>query len=347
MSEPASAPLQPPSSTVTAGGWVRRVLLLALAVAVAVAVLRILGAIAWEQVWAALGQLSWWHPLVLVVLLLLRQVLNASPLAFYISGISLYRATLNDLGASTMAAVAPPPGDIALRVAMFTSWGVHPSRAMAGAVMNSLTFFIVRFGAPLPGFVLLVIAGQQPGLRLLDVLSLLISAAILGGILLTVRTSTWASVLGHGAARVVRRVRPSVQPAAWARTCEAFRDDIAATFDTGFPRAVLATCAMVTTDLLVLTLCLRFVGVSAQEVTVLQVAVAFLFAYPLTLFPMQGAGVVDAVVLASLVEAAGSGVVEPAVAAMVIWRVFTIAGPFLLGLGAVYTWRRTTSSAGR
>src|SRR5699024_12019891 len=115
--------LQPPSSTVTAGGWVRRVLLLALAVAVAVAVLRILGAIAWEQVWAALGQLSWWHPLVLVVLLLLRQVLNASPLAFYISGISLYRATLNDLRAITMPAVAPPPGVIALRVAMFTPCG--------------------------------------------------------------------------------------------------------------------------------------------------------------------------------------------------------------------------------
>src|SRR5699024_12053299 len=94
-------------------------------------------------------------------------------------------------------------------------------------------FFIVRFGAPLPGFVLLVIAGQQPGLRLLDVLSLLISAAILGGILLTVRTSTWASVLGHGAERVVRRGGPSVQPAAWARTCQAFRDDIAATFEIG------------------------------------------------------------------------------------------------------------------
>jgi len=344
MSEPSPAPLQPPASTVTTGGWVRRVILLGLAVAVAVAVARILGAIAWGQVWDALGQLSWWHPLVLVLLLLLRQVLNASPLAFYIQGISLYRATLNDLGASTMAAGAPPPGDIALRVAMFTSWGVNASRAMAGAVMNSLTFFVVRFGAPLPGFVLLVLAGQRPGLRLLDVLSLLVSAAILGGILLTVRTRTWAGALGHGAARVVRRVRPTVQPAAWARTCEAFRDDIAATFDTGFPRAVLATCAMVATDLLVLTLCLRFVGVSAQEVTVLQVALAFLFAYPLTLFPMQGAGVMDAVVLAALVEAAGAGVVEPAVAALVIWRVFTIAGPFMLGLGAVYTWRRSTSA---
>src|SRR5699024_11293324 len=112
-------------------------------VAVAVAVLRILGVIAWEQVWAALGQLSWWHPLVLVVLLLLRQVLNGSPLAFYISGISLYRATLNDLGASTMAAVAPPPGDIALRVARVTSCGVRPSRAVAGAATKPLTFVIV------------------------------------------------------------------------------------------------------------------------------------------------------------------------------------------------------------
>src|SRR5699024_7830619 len=240
MSEPSPAPLQPPSSTVTTGGWIRRVILLALAVAVAVAVVRILGAIAWEQVWAALGQLSWWHPLVLVALLLLRQVLNASPLSFYISGVSLYRATLNDLGASTMAAVAPPPSDMALRVAMFTSWGVNASRAMAGVVMNALTFFVVRFGAPLPGFVLLAIAGQQPGLRLLDVLSLLVSAAILTGILLTVRTRTWARTLGHGAARLVRRVRPTVQREAWARACVSYREEIAATFSIDITRALIA-----------------------------------------------------------------------------------------------------------
>ena len=53
-----------------------------------------------------------------------RQVLNALPLALYIRGVSTYRATINDLGAILMSVVAPPPSDLALRVTMFTSWGV-------------------------------------------------------------------------------------------------------------------------------------------------------------------------------------------------------------------------------
>ena len=35
---------------------------------------------------------------------------------------------------------------------MFSSWGVPVAKAMAGTIMNTLTFYIVRFGAPAVGF---------------------------------------------------------------------------------------------------------------------------------------------------------------------------------------------------
>ena len=73
----------------------------------------------------------------------------------------------------------------------------------------------------------------------------------------------------------------------------------------------------------------------------LEIAIAYLFAYPFTIFPFQGIGVVDALVLAALVEAGGLEIEAASVAALLVWRVFTVAGPVLMGVGALAIWRRT------
>lgn len=341
---PEGSPL-PPAKRKASG--LRRVLLWVIAVAATVAIARLLGQIEWRAVWHAMGQLTWWQPVVLLALLAVRQVANASPLAFYIPGVSLYRATVNDLGATTMAALAPPPSDMALRVAMFKSWQVPATQALAGTVMNALTFFIVRFSVPLAGFVVVFAGGRTLGLRWLDLISLAIAAVLLAGVLLLVRTDTWAAWLGRTAGRVVRRVRPAVDPAAWAQACVRFRAEISARFPYGFPRSLAALALMLAADMLILFCALRFVGLGADQLSVLDVAIAFLFAYPLTAFAMSGMGLVDMVALASLVESGGDAVQEPALAALIIWRVFTVAAPLLIGLGAVGLWRRSTRAGRR
>lgn len=204
----APDPPQPEHSRV----WTRRALLLAVVAAAVVLLARVLGDVDWEAVWHSVGRLAWWQPLVLAAVLLVRQVCNAAPLALFIPGVSLYRATINDLGANALAALAPPPTDMALRAAMFRSWGVGASLALAGTTMNALTFFLVRFSAPVTGFVLVAVTGHGIGLRWLDLLSVLIAVLILVGILLTVRTDTWARWLGTRAGRVARAVRPGVDP---------------------------------------------------------------------------------------------------------------------------------------
>jgi len=319
---------------------VTRLGLLALAILVAIVVVRLVGRIDWPAVWHALGHLTWWQPFVLVAVVVLRQVLNALPLALYIPGVSPLRATVNDLGAILMSAVAPPPSDLALRVGMFNSWGVPTVNGLAGTVMNTLTFYIVRFAAPLPGFVLLIFVSRWPGVRWLDVLCLAIAAAILVGVLLVVRSDELARRVGGWAGRTAQKVRRTVDPEKWVQACADFRTNIAASFRYGFPRSLLGLCGMLAADLAVLVLCLRFVGVSAGEVPLVDIAIAYLFAYPFTLFPFSGIGIVDALVLAALVESGGVGVEAAAVAALVVWRVFTVAGPIAMGLGAVAIWRR-------
>ena len=323
--------------------WTIRLVLLLVSLLVAYVVVQLIGRIDWAAVWDALSKLTWWQPIILLAVVLVRQVLNALPLAFYIKGVSVYHATINDLGAILMSAIAPPPSDLALRVAMFTSWGVSAAKGLAGTLMNTLTFYIVRFFAPAVGFILLIALGRPAGLRWLEILSILIAVAILVAILLILRSELLARTIGTGAGRIAHRVRRKVDPEGWAQACLTFRADISATFKRGFPRSMLALVGMVATDILVLLLCLRFVGVYPSDVNLADVAIAYLFAYPLTLFPFSGIGMVDALILAALVEAGGPEIESAAVAALVVWRVFTVGVPALLGIGAVAAWRRSVA----
>ena len=268
--------------------WLTRLGLLLLAALVTVAVVQLIGRIDWPAVWDALLHLTWWQPLVLLGVVVVRQVLNALPLSLYIPGVSVLRATINDLGAILMSAVAPPPSDLALRVGMFNSWGVPTTKGLAGTVMNTLTFYIVRFSAPLFGFLLLAIVDEPAGLRLLDLVCVGIALTILVGVLLVVRSDQLARRVGSWAGRTARKVRRQVDPDAWVRACVDFRDQIASRFRYGFPRSLVGLFGMLATDLAVLTLCLRFVGVAAADVPLVDIAIAYLFAYPLTLFPFSG-----------------------------------------------------------
>ena len=325
--------------------WITRIVLLVVAVLSTVTVVRLVGRVDWDAAWDALTQLSWWHSIVLLVVVLVRQILLAMPLRFFIRGVTFYRATINDLGATLMSLIAPPPSDIALRVAMFKSWGVSAGKGLAGTVMNTLTFFIARFSAPLFGFVLLIVVGEPPSLRWVELLSIAIAVTIFVTILMVVRSDPIARTVGTRAGLIVRRFRKSVDPDHWADACQSFRADISDRFHSGFPLAVLSQIGMIVVDLAALALCLRFVGISADDVGLVWIAIAYLFAFPFTVFPLWGIGIVDALVLAALVEAGGLEVEAAAVAGLIVWRVFTVGLPVLLGAVAVAVWRHEVAVA--
>jgi len=325
--------------------WITRALLLGLAAVITVVVVRLVGQIDWAAVWDALSQLTWWQPVALLGMLVVRQVLNAMPMALYIPAVTVYRSTLNDLAASLMGLVAPPPSDLALRMAMFSSWGVSAAKALAGLVLNMLTFYIVRFATPLLGFVLAAALGWSPGLRWLELLSLALAAAMVVTLHLVVGSQQLALAIGKKAGRAAHRVRHNVDPDGWGQACQQFRVDVEDRYRSGFPRGLLSQVGMIAADFTMLLLCLRFVGVEASEVSAAEVAVAYLFAFPFTVFPFMGIGVVDALILAAVVEAGGLDVEAAAVAGLIVWRVFTLAGPAVLGVFALTVWRRTTTRA--
>ncbi|MFT3862448.1 hypothetical protein [Micropruina sp.] len=325
--------------------WVGRLVMIVLAALLVMLIGRLIRRIDWAYVWAALSQLSWWQPVLLFVIVLLRQVANGAPLMYNIPGTSLRQAVICDMAAATMGVLAPPPSESGLRIAMFRSWGTAISVAVSGAVLNSVTFFLIRFSAPLLGFMIVAVAGRPLGFRWLDVFSLLIAAVLLVGVLLVVRSTNLARWVGRQSGRLVRLVRPGVDPEAWADTCADFRQDVAGRFGYGFPRSLLANLVMLVLDVLILFLSLRFVGLTPEQLPAADILIAHLFAFPLTAFPMSGIGVMDAAALASMVEAGGPGITERVLAGLIIWRVFTVLLVFGLGLIALVVWRRSGATA--
>jgi len=187
------------------------------AIAAVVVVVGLADEIDWDGVRGAVGRLQAWQLGVLVLDLLLRQYLNALPLALFIEGCSSWRAMQNDQAAILMSTVAPPPADYVVRFAIFRSWGISTAAAVAGSLMNTLCFYVVRFGAPVLGSLLMLALGTFHLGELLGALpSMLVSIAILVVLWLAFRGEGVTATLARRAGDLVGRVRPRVSGQAWA-----------------------------------------------------------------------------------------------------------------------------------
>jgi putative heme transporter len=325
--------------------WLGRVVILAVVAVVTVLAFRLIGEVDWDEVGHALGHLAWWQVPLLIGLLLVRQVLNSLPLTLYIAGMTPYRATLNDQVAVLIGTMVPPPADLALRTAMFSSWGIPIAQGVAGTLLHKLTFYIVRYCAPAAGLLILLARGDELGVRLVDLAFVALGLAILAGLLLVMRSTALARSVGRHAGRVVARVRRSVDPEAWAASCADFHRAVGARFHGGFVGAIAALAAMLAVDATMLLLCLHFVGVHGVPAGV--VVAGYLVAFPLTLFPFSGIGLLDAAVVAAITADGRADLEAAAVAGMILWRIFTLGGLMLMGVGSLVVWHRTSGSGVR
>jgi hypothetical protein len=329
--------------------WWRLLLKPAIALLISVAVgyiiIGFVGAIDWPAVTSAFGRLRWWQVLPLVAVLLLRQVLNGVPLAQFVDGLNLGRSVENDLAANLLGTVTPPPGDVVIRVAMFKSWNISALDGMAGVTLNMVTFYAVRLVMPSIGLLLLAIVGAETGNIGLAVVFMLAAVAIIAGLLLVLSHERWAVLLGRLAARVARTLRREADPDEWSRTVVDFRARVTAGLPAKLTRSMVALVFMVLADATILTLALRFTDVGADRLPALFIVGTFCTAYPLTVMPLFGFGVLDATLLAAFTEAAGLAAEPSIVAALAIWRGVTLLGTLALGAVVTLNWRRHTRRA--
>lgn len=322
---------------------VRPVLFLALSLVVARILINLVGSVDWRQVGEALGRLEWTAFPLLLALLVIRQSFNSVPLAVFVPGLGFPRAFQNDLTANLVGTVAPPPGDVVVRISMFRSWGISAADGMPGVTLNSLAFYVIRFGMPILGVAVLL--GQDlTGAQIWSaVVSLLVALAIVVTLVLVARGERFARLLGRWAARVAARFREDVDEHAWGEKVAGFRATMSTRLSRGLPPSLLSLAAMVVTDSAIVLASLRLVGVDDVLLPLVIVLGSFYVVYPLTALPLAGLGVLDAALVVAYTETAGVAAEPEIVAALVVWRVVTILGTLGLGVLSLLWWRSQMS----
>ncbi|HZX04428.1 lysylphosphatidylglycerol synthase domain-containing protein [Kribbella sp.] len=314
-----------------------RVLLVAV---VAWLLLRLLRAVDWSRVGYAMTHLSPWQILVLLLVLPIRRFVLATPLALFVTGLSVPRAMVNDVAASSVATIAPSPGDVVVRLAMLRSWGIDAKAAASGLTLSTLMFYIARLAAPVLGFLVFWI-GRSFDARL-GWAALVFgagAAALLVGLIYAVRAERTAAALGRLLGSLIRKVRPSANgPEEWAERLVDFQAHSAGLLKAHGRLAAVSLCGLVVVEAGVLILCLAFVGVPMSGATVLLLGCTFLVTYPLTGLPLMGAGVLDAS-YAAFVSSHSDLEATTLVAGLLVWRVAVQVVPVVVGLLTLVRWR--------
>jgi hypothetical protein len=305
--------------------------LLAVALFAARVIIGFVGAIDWQQVGAALGRLAWWQLLVLTAMLLVRQTLNAVPLARFVPGLGLGRSMQNDLGAVVIGTLSPPPSDVVLRVSMFRSWGVDPVFGMAGVTLNMFVFY-GEVPRPALGLLLLAWEARAGPPRAASALVPRRPARAPS------RGDALASLVGRTAGRVV--ARPPQYRLRGACVVD-FEVD-STSVRRGMPPCCWPSLMVPSTARCCSCACVSSGGGRRLDVLA---ALGVPAGYLLTLMPLVGFGILDAALVAAYVEVAGLELEAEIVAGLVVWRVFTILGPLALGGAVVARWRGSSGRA--
>jgi hypothetical protein len=323
------------------GGY-RRWLVLALkvgALAVAfVVITRLIRRVDWSEVGDALGQLEFWQIAALLGVVAIRQVVNSLPLALFTPNLPVRRAVANDLVGNLVATVAPAPSDIVARMSLFRRWGVDVSRGMAGLVLNSLFFYIVRLAAPMLGFLLLWATYEYDGVFATAAITGGIGAvAIAVGLVIGMSSRDSAAKLGRFLGRTLHRIRDSWpdEQAMQTRLVE-FHANVSARLIKNWYWAAGAVLLQVLIESLIMLMALRFVDVSPTEVPGAIIIACFLLIYPMTALPFLGLGVLDATFIAVVADRSAAYGPE-LVAGVIVWRVCVQLLPLIAG-GVTLLW---------
>ena len=293
----------------------------------------------WVQVGDALSRLTWWEIVVIIAIVGIRQTVNASTLPVLARGLSLGHALSTALAGTLIQTFTPPPSDTVLRLAMLKSYGVENTRGAAALVLDTVVFYLARFVAPIVGIVLAVIAMPVESVHLwMALLGLGVTALLLWALWMITTGETAAGRVGSLAARVIKRLRPSVDPDAWAAAVIRFQRESATGLARKIGKATPIMLGFVLVDSLVVLVSLRFVGIPSHHIAYLAVLAAMFTLYPLTVFPFAGLGVLDAALIV-LINAEDAADGPDLVAALVIWRVATLLLPLIPGLISLSLWR--------
>jgi uncharacterized protein (TIRG00374 family) len=204
-----------------------------------------------------------------------------------------------------------------------------------------------KLGLPVLALALLAFSAPPSAGRLIAGLlgvGALLAVVVLLGLLL--RSSAAAAGIGNGAARIasaLRRPFGKGPVTGWDRATTKFRDRTVLLLRARWHWITLTTLVSHLSLFLVLLLALRFVGVTAEQVSLAEALAVFAFARLLTAIPFTpgGLGVIELALITGLSTAGGPRALVAA--AVLTFRALTYVLPIPIGAATYIFWQRNKS----
>jgi uncharacterized protein (TIRG00374 family) len=302
-----------------------------------------------SDVWTSVRSMTW----VEMAVLLLAAVWNLATYQFVVvatmPGQTFRQATVATETTTAVSNTVLGGAAIAvgLTYAMNSSWGFSRSRTSVSLLVSGLFNNFAKLGLPVLALALLAFQSRPSAGRvtagLAGVTGLVVAVAALW---LLLRSRESAARLGVVSGRVASALlRPFGRPPVhgWERATTKFRDRTTLLLHARWHWITLATVVSHLSLYLVLLLALRFVGVSSDQVSWVEVLAVFAFARLLTAIPFTpgGLGVVELALITGLAAAGGPRAMVAA--AVLIFRALTYVLPIPLGLVTYVIWQRNRS----
>ena len=328
--------------------WVKRGLAIGLAVAVIVGTyVFVLPQFAnYSEVWEQVQTLSWEWVAVLLAAVVLNLATFGPPWMTALPGLGYWSAeTVTQAStASTYLAPGGPAVGIGISAAMLLGWGFHADEVALAVTLTGIWNQLAILGLPAVAFALLTLTGgNAAALQTIATIGLAVFVVVAGAFALALASAKMARRVGDLAARVLNWLLGMVRrgPVGWSGESLAhFRGRAIGLLRRRWHLLTLTTLAGQLTVFLVLLVCLRALGVGADEVTLTEAFAGWSLARVLGSIPITpgGLGIVELGLTSVLVGFGGNR--AGVVAAVLVYRFVTIVPTLVFGAVAAATWRR-------
>lgn len=299
----------------------------------------------YRDVWDVLRELSWRDSVALAAATLLNLATFPPPWMTALPGLR-YRQALVLTQASTALSIVAPAGaavGMAASYSMLRSWGFAPAPVGLAVAVTGMWNQLSNLCFPIVALALLTGVGEDhPALRTAALVGVVLLAVVLGVFGLALSSTGRARRAGDLAARLVGRAKGLLRkrPVSWGGESFArFRSQALGLLERRWHVITAATLVGHLTVFVLLLACLRVVGVSASEVSLIEAFAAWSLVRLLGGLPLTPAGVgfVEIGLTGALVAFGAPN--AQAVAATLVYRSLTILPTLALGLLAAATWR--------
>jgi hypothetical protein len=265
--------------------------------------------------------------------------------ASLIEHLPVRRGVVAFLGPTAVSSVIPGPSDLPVRYRMLTSWNLTRAEAGLAVAAGGIFSIGIKLVLPVIAAVGLVLAGApiDSTLRTIVTVVLLVGVAIVlvGIVLGSERRTAWAGRTLQPIWSFTTRLLRRDDPEHLSQRLVAARAQALDALSGRWLIATWGTFLASATNLALLVMALRFVGVPDADLRWTQVFIVYALVQGLTVVPISAgnAGVSDLAYVGLLTAAAGQHWVNQVAAAVILYRVITWLLIIPVGLGAIGVWR--------